>query len=182
MHGPGCGGAGTTVLRILVGACRRIEFVLARILGFLRGGYPEAVPATGYLPLFGLLQCRVSDDDAAAVAGQLLARGQMPIADTDIGVAITKITSGLPSAQDTDRVRQRIEAMTATAVDNPSHTASAAIQREGRTPRWCPGVVRRLTVAWALTPAERANLRASRPPLAVITASLGAHPPRQHGI
>ncbi len=163
-------------------ACRRIEFVLARMLVFLRDGYPDAVPATGYLPLLGLLERRVSDDDVAAVAGQLLARDQMPIADTDIGVAITKITSGLPSAQDTVRVRQRIEALAATAVDDPSHTASAAIQRERRTPRWCPGVVRRLTVAWALTPAERAHLRASRPPLAVITASLGAHPHRQHGI
>jgi len=44
--------------------------------------------------------------------------------------------------------------------------------------RAVPRVVRRLTIRRPLTPLERTNLRASRPPLAVITASLGGHPHR----
>ena len=37
--------------------------VLAKIVGFLRAGYPEGVPDGDYIPLVALLRRRLSDDD-----------------------------------------------------------------------------------------------------------------------
>jgi hypothetical protein len=37
--------------------------VLMRVVGFLRAGYPEGVPAHDYVPLLALLRRRLSDDE-----------------------------------------------------------------------------------------------------------------------
>lgn len=83
---------------------------VARVLAFLRAGYPDGVPRTDYVPLVALLRRRLSDDETVQVASELVAAGQMPIDGTDIRVAITKLTDELPSAEDTGRVRQRLVA------------------------------------------------------------------------
>jgi hypothetical protein len=84
--------------------------LVARMVAFVRAGYPQGVPATDYVPLLALLQRRLSDDEVVAVASELARHGTMPIDGTDIRVAINKITDEMPSPADTDRVRRRLEA------------------------------------------------------------------------
>jgi hypothetical protein len=79
------------------------------MVAFIRAGYPQGVPETDYVPLLALLRRRSSDDEVAAVATQLAARGEMNIDAADIGVAITRITDELPSQADLDRVQRRLE-------------------------------------------------------------------------
>ena len=84
--------------------------LVARIVGFLRAGYPEGVPATDYVPLLALLRRRLSDDEVLDVATELASSGELPVDATDIRVAITKLTDGVPSQSDTERVKQRLVA------------------------------------------------------------------------
>jgi hypothetical protein len=83
--------------------------LVARMVAFIRAGYPQGVPETDYAPLLALLRRRLSDDEVAAVATQMAARGEMNIDAADIGVAITRITDDLPSQADLDRVQRRLE-------------------------------------------------------------------------
>jgi Protein of unknown function (DUF3349) len=85
--------------------------VLMRIVGFLRAGYPEGVPAHDYIPLLALLRRRLSDDEVIAVATELIATGNMPVNGTDVRVAITKLTNEMPSPEDTERVKLRLAAV-----------------------------------------------------------------------
>jgi hypothetical protein len=85
--------------------------LVARMVAFVRAGYPQGVPETDYVPLLALLRRRLSDDEVAAVARDLAARGDLNIDVADIGVAITRITDVLPSADDLDRVQRRMEAI-----------------------------------------------------------------------
>ena len=80
--------------------------VLAKIVGFLRAGYPEGVPVGDYIPLIALLRRRLSDDEVVAVAIELVSTGGAPVQGTDVRVAITKLTDELPSPEDTERVRR----------------------------------------------------------------------------
>jgi Protein of unknown function (DUF3349) len=84
--------------------------LVARMVAFVRAGYPQGVPATDYVPLLALLRRRLSDDEVVTVASELARHGTMPIDGTDIRVAITKITDEMPAPVDTDRVRRRLEA------------------------------------------------------------------------
>jgi hypothetical protein len=81
---------------------------LARVLGFLRVGYPDGVPYADQVPLLALLRRRLSDDEVVALAEELAATGALPVDGTDIRVAITKLTNEMPSAEDTARVKQRL--------------------------------------------------------------------------
>jgi hypothetical protein len=83
--------------------------LVARWVAFVRAGYPQGVPETDYIPLLALLRRRLSDDEVAAVAAQLAARGEMNIDAANIGVAITRITDELPSQTDLERVQHRLE-------------------------------------------------------------------------
>ena len=82
--------------------------VVGRVVAFVHAGYPEGVPETDCFPLLALLRRRISDDEVAAVATRLAARGEMTMDATDIGVAITRITDELPSPADLDRVREAV--------------------------------------------------------------------------
>lgn len=85
---------------------------LNRVLGFLRAGYPHGVPVNDYVPLLALLRRQLSDDEVLAVTSNLMASHENgPVAGTDAMVAITKVTDEMPSAHDTDRVRQRLVAV-----------------------------------------------------------------------
>ena len=83
--------------------------VVARMVAFVRAGYPHGVPETDYIPLLALLRRRLSDDEVTAVATQLAARGEMNIDSADIGVAITRITDEIPSPADLERVQRRLD-------------------------------------------------------------------------
>jgi len=85
--------------------------LVARFVAFIRSGYPHGVPQTDYVPLLALLRRRLSDDEVAAVATQLAARGEMNIDAADIGAAIIRITDELPSLADLERVQRRLEAI-----------------------------------------------------------------------
>ncbi|WP_406817167.1 DUF3349 domain-containing protein [Mycobacterium sp. M23085] len=81
---------------------------LNSIVSWLRAGYPEGVPPTDTFPVLALLARRLSNDEAKAVACELVRRGEFD--DVDIGVLITQITDELPSPADVERVRVRLAA------------------------------------------------------------------------
>jgi hypothetical protein len=85
--------------------------VVAKMVAFVRAGYPRGVPKTDYIPLLALLRRRLSDDEVTAVARALAGRGDFNIQPADIGVAITRITDELPSPADLDRVQRGLEAI-----------------------------------------------------------------------
>jgi hypothetical protein len=84
--------------------------LLARIVAFLRAGYPEGVPTNDYIPLVALLRRRLSDDEVISVATELMSTGRTPVEGTDVRVAITKLTDDMPSPEDTERVKRRLAA------------------------------------------------------------------------
>lgn len=81
---------------------------LNSIVSWLRAGYPEGVPPTDTFPVLALLARRLSNDEAKAVACELVRRGEFDA--VDIGVLITQITDELPSPEDIERVRVRLAA------------------------------------------------------------------------
>jgi hypothetical protein len=85
--------------------------MLMRVVGFLRAGYPEGVPAHDYVPLLALLRRRLSDDEVIAVATEVISGKNGPVDATDVRVAITKLTDEMPSPEDTERVKQRLAAV-----------------------------------------------------------------------
>ncbi|EAP97122.1 hypothetical protein JNB_16594 [Janibacter sp. HTCC2649] len=82
---------------------------LERIVSWLREGYPQGVPPQDYFPLLALLRRRLSDDEIKAVAKSLRKAEVSPVTPADIGVEITRVTQELPSDEDLERVRARLE-------------------------------------------------------------------------
>jgi uncharacterized protein DUF3349 len=86
--------------------------MLMRVVGFLRAGYPQGVPAHDYVPLLALLRRRLTDDEVMAVAAELTSeRSMTPVGGADMAVAITKQTDEMPSPEDTERVKRRLTAV-----------------------------------------------------------------------
>jgi hypothetical protein len=83
---------------------------LDAIVGWLREGYPQGVPAQDYVPLLALLRRRLTDDEIAAIVQELAVAGQVPVDSVDIGASITKVTDALPSEDDINRVREHLPA------------------------------------------------------------------------
>jgi len=80
--------------------------LVARIVSWLRAGYPAGLPATDYVPLIALLRRRLSEDEVEQVGEALSAEGVVPASRVDVGAAIAGITTELPSEADVERVRQ----------------------------------------------------------------------------
>src|SRR5258708_19414299 len=85
--------------------------LVTRMVAFVRAGYPHGVPETDYIPLLALLRRRLTDDEVAAVAAQLAARGELKIDTAEINAAITRVTDVPPSPDELDRVQRRLEAI-----------------------------------------------------------------------
>ena len=83
---------------------------LGSIVSWLRAGYPEGVPETDYIPLIAVLARRLSNDEVRAVAQELIASGELPVDNIDIGTMITRVTDELPREPDVNRVRERLSA------------------------------------------------------------------------
>ncbi len=84
--------------------------VLARVIGWLRAGYPDGVPDADYVPLFALLGSQLTDDEVTAVADELACESD-PDSAQAIGRAITAATShDRPTDADINRVRARLVA------------------------------------------------------------------------
>ena len=96
--------------------------LLTSILGWLRLGYPQGVPAQDYIPLLALLRRRLSDEETVWVAKEILASGHAPVGAADIGVLISKVTNEMPSEADVQRVREHLEAAGWPVVPAPDGT------------------------------------------------------------
>jgi hypothetical protein len=82
---------------------------VARIVAFIRAGYPTVMPATGYVPLAALLPRRLSNDEIITITSELVVRRHRRISRADIGVEITRITHEMPSPDDIERVQRRLD-------------------------------------------------------------------------
>jgi len=84
--------------------------VLARIVAWLREGYPMGVPEHDYQPLLALLQRRLTKSEVKKVAKALRRADVSPAGPEDIAEAITDLTNTEPSPTDVTRVRERLAA------------------------------------------------------------------------
>lgn len=84
--------------------------LVARVVGWLREGYPTGLPDQDYVPLVALLRRRLSDDELRAVSHDLAESGTISTTRVDIGTAIARVTSELPSEEDIERVRHYLAA------------------------------------------------------------------------
>jgi len=83
---------------------------LGSVVSWLRAGYPDGVPSGDYIPLIAVLARRLSGEEVRAVAHELIAAGELPVDDIDIGTLITKVTDELPRDEDINRVREKLSA------------------------------------------------------------------------
>ncbi len=79
--------------------------LVTRVVDWLRAGYPSGLPTQDYIPLIALLRRRLTDDEVAQVSRDLIEDGTLPVDRVDVGAAIVKVTSEMPSEQDIERVR-----------------------------------------------------------------------------
>ena len=80
--------------------------LITRVVQWLRAGYPGGLPEQDFVPLIALLRRRLTDAEVTAVGSRLVAAGDLPASRVDVGTAIARVTSELPSDDDVDRVRR----------------------------------------------------------------------------
>ena len=81
---------------------------LARIVAWLREGYPGGVPEHDYLPLLALLERRLTRSEVKKIAKALRRADVSPAGPDDIAEAITSYTHTEPNEQDLRRVRDQL--------------------------------------------------------------------------
>jgi hypothetical protein len=81
--------------------------LLSKIIGWLRAGYPEGVPDVDYIPLFALLGSQLTNEEVAAIAGELADESKPESAEA-IRKAIVDVTNHQASDADINRVRARL--------------------------------------------------------------------------
>ena len=81
---------------------------LARIVAWLREGYPGGVPEHDYMPLLALLERRLTRSEVKKVAKALRRADVSPAGPDDIAAAITSYTHVDPSTNDLRRVRDQL--------------------------------------------------------------------------
>jgi hypothetical protein len=84
--------------------------VVTRVVDWLREGYPTGLPIQDFVPLVALLRRRLTDAEVSRVARNLIEDGTLPIDRVDLGTAISKVTSEMPSDEDVARVRTYLTA------------------------------------------------------------------------
>jgi hypothetical protein len=82
--------------------------VVTKVVDWLRAGYPSGLPDQDFVPLVALLRRRLSDPEVTEVARVLARDGVIATDRVDIGSAIAKVTSELPSERDVERVRSYV--------------------------------------------------------------------------
>ncbi|MGC4934073.1 DUF3349 domain-containing protein [Gordonia sp. DT30] len=83
--------------------------LVARIIAWLRAGYPQGVPEHDYVPLLAILRRQLSEEEVGHVSGELIneaAPPPEPISKIDAGVKITQVTQELPHEADVARVQK----------------------------------------------------------------------------
>jgi hypothetical protein len=83
--------------------------VVAKIVGWLRAGYPEGVPQHDYMPLFALLGTQLTNDEVTLIADELAFAADPESAEA-IKAAIAAVTNAKPSDADVARVRSHLAA------------------------------------------------------------------------
>ncbi|WP_285028597.1 DUF3349 domain-containing protein [Plantibacter sp. ME-Dv--P-122b] len=82
--------------------------LVARIVRWLRAGYPAGLPEQDFVPLVALLRRRLSDAEVAEVGARLAAEGDASLSRVDVATAIARVTVELPSDEDVERVRRSL--------------------------------------------------------------------------
>lgn len=82
--------------------------LVARIVRWLRAGYPAGLPEQDFVPLVALLRRRLSDAEVAEVGARLAAEGDASLSRVDVATAIARVTAELPSDEDVERVRRSL--------------------------------------------------------------------------
>ena len=94
----------------------RIAGAVVSITEWLRAGYPDEAPRTGYSPLLALNgPIALSARQTAQIVSEL---GDAPSDLIDIGVAITKATDRLPTQTQTQTVTQALPPAIAHCTDD----------------------------------------------------------------
>lgn len=81
---------------------------LARIVNWLREGYPGGVPEHDYVPLLALLERRLTRSEVKKIAKALRRADVSPAGPSDIAAAITEYTHADPNDKDLRRVRDQL--------------------------------------------------------------------------
>lgn len=89
--------------------------ILARILGWLRAGYPEGIPATDRFPVIAVLKRRLSDDDVCEIVEHLTDDNSEALADgvishDEIVALIARVVKEQPTHDEIRRVSARLAA------------------------------------------------------------------------
>ncbi len=83
--------------------------LVATVVDWVRAGYPSGLPDQDFIPVVALLRRRLSDAEVLDVARALAREGVIAADRVDIGSAVVKVTSELPSERDIERVRSVVE-------------------------------------------------------------------------
>lgn len=79
-----------------------------RILGWLRGGYPDGVPEHDYVALFGILHRSLTTVEVEDLAQRLREAGGSDVTEERIRDAIRDLALEEPKEQDVRRVASRL--------------------------------------------------------------------------
>jgi len=88
--------------------------IMARLVTWVRQGYPTGVPAADYVPLIALLSRRLTKDEIIDIVIELRGSGVVPSETGRIGAAIMGTTNEVPSIEEIERVRHHLGEMTGT--------------------------------------------------------------------
>ena len=83
--------------------------VLAKVVNWLRAGYPDGVPQRDYIPLFSVLRHQLTEEEVTLIAAELAFSSDSESA-AEIKRAASAITRGEVSDVDVARVRSRLAA------------------------------------------------------------------------
>ena len=64
---------------------------VASYVAIIRDAYPRGIPETDYATLLAIVRRRLSDDEIAALARDLVARGELKLDIDDFGAVMTRI-------------------------------------------------------------------------------------------
>ncbi|MFE7797175.1 DUF3349 domain-containing protein [Nocardia sp. NPDC057440] len=85
--------------------------VLARVIGWLRAGYPQGIPSSDYVALFAVLHRHLTDFEVVAIAEVLVSENpDTEISHADIETAITRFAMEQPDEHDVARVASHLAA------------------------------------------------------------------------
>ncbi|MQY25944.1 DUF3349 domain-containing protein [Nocardia aurantia] len=126
--------------------------LLARILAWLRAGYPHGVPNHDYFPVLAVLGRRLTDDEVNQVVDELVTQDKLPAGRVDAGAVIARLTLDLPRESDLTRVRDRLLA-TGRAIDGSWQPAARLAETAG------PGPAGRDEFEWGVRTQYHENLQ-----------------------